>query len=89
MNHELESPSLIGRGVCQILNFLTSNPTPQQIATFSPTSEMQLRLRTLLERSKAEELTEQERLELDQYERIEHLVIMLKAGNLPYLNTTP
>ena len=85
----LQQPPLPAHIYRYILNFLTSNPTPQQIATFSPTPEMQSRLRTLLERSKVEELTEQERLELDEYERIEHLVIMLKAGKLPDLKTTP
>lgn len=71
-----------------ILNFLASNPTPQQIAAFSPTPEMQERLRTLLLRERSGELTTIERVELDEYEQIEHLVIMLKAGNLPNLTTT-
>ena len=71
-----------------ILNFLASNPTPQQIAAFGPTPEMQERLRTLLLRERSGELTTIERVELDEYEQIEHLVIMLKAGNLPNLTTT-
>jgi hypothetical protein len=50
---------------------------------------MQERLRTLRDRSKARELTSLERLELDEYERIEHLVIMLKADNLQDLTSTP
>jgi hypothetical protein len=50
---------------------------------------MQERLRTLLTRSKAGELTPAEQQELDEYEQIEHLVIMLKAGSLPYLTSTP
>lgn len=70
-----------------ILNFLASNPTPQQIAEFKPTPEMQDRLRTLLTRSKAGELTPIESQELNEYERIEHLIVMIKAGNLSYLTT--
>ena len=66
-----------------ILNFIASNPTPQQISDFRPTPEMQERLRTLLDRQ--ENLTPSEQAELDEYERIEHLVIMLKAGNLKNL----
>ncbi len=85
----LQQPALPAHIYRYILNFLTSNPTPQQIADFSPTPEMQERLRTLLERSKAGELTSLERLELDEYERIEHLVILLKAGNLQNLTSTP
>lgn len=44
---------------------------------------MQSRLHTLLNRSQADELTPSEKQELDEYERIEHLIILLKMGNLP------
>jgi hypothetical protein len=70
-----------------ILSFLTSNPTPEQIAAFSPTPEMLERLRTLLQRHKAGDITDIERQELDEYERIEHLIVTIKAGNLPYLQS--
>lgn len=83
----LQQPALSAHIYRYILNFLASNPTPEQIAAFVPTPEMQERLRTLLQRSKAGELTEAERLELDEYERIEHLVIMLKSGSLPYVTS--
>ena len=85
----LQQPPLSAQIYRYILNFLASNPTPEQITAFSPTPEMQSRLRVLLERSKAGELTTQERLELDEYEQIEHLVIMLKAGSLKYLKNSP
>lgn len=68
-----------------VLNFLTSQPTPEQIAAFRPTPEMQDRLRSLLARNQAGVLTPAEQQELDEYERIEHLMVMLKLGNLPYL----
>ena len=70
-----------------ILNFLTSQPTPEQIAAFRPTLEMQDRLRSLLARNQEGVLTPTERQELDEYERIEHLMVMLKLGNLPYLTS--
>lgn len=50
---------------------------------------MQERLATLLERNRADILTPNEQQELDEYERIEHLMVMIKSGNLPYLNPTP
>ena len=68
-----------------ILDFIASNPTPQQIAEFRPTPEMQDRLRSLLSRNKSGDLTPGEEAELDEYERIEHIMIMLKAGNFRYL----
>jgi hypothetical protein len=69
-----------------ILNFLASNPTSQQIAEFKPTPEMQDRLRTLLIQSKTGKLTPRELQELNEYERIEHLIVMIKTGNLAYLS---
>jgi hypothetical protein len=85
----LQQPALPAHIYRYILNFLATNPTPQQIIDFRPTLEMQERMRTLLIRSKAGELTPLEQQELDEYERIEHLVIMLKAGSLFYLTSTP
>lgn len=65
-----------------ILDFLASQPTPEQVAEFRPSSEMQERLSYLLAREQASELSADERQELDEYERIEHLMIMLKTGSL-------
>lgn len=84
----LEQPPLPARMYRYILDFLASKPTSEQILAFRPTSEMQQRLQTLLKRSKAGELTAIEQVELDEYERIEHLVVMLKAGNLANLTKT-
>lgn len=41
----LQQPALLAHIYRYILNFLASNPTPEQIAAFSPTPEMQERLR--------------------------------------------
>jgi hypothetical protein len=68
-----------------VLDFIASRPTPEEIATFRPTPEMRDRLRCLLDRNQAGTLTTTEQAELDEYERIEHLIVMLKIGNLPHL----
>jgi hypothetical protein len=76
-------PSILPAHVYRyILDFIASNPTPQQIADFRPTPEMQERLQLLLNRNKSGDLTPDEEAELDEYGRIEHIVMMLKAGNL-------
>jgi hypothetical protein len=72
-----------------ILDFIANEPTPQQIADFRPTLEMQERLQTLLSRSSEGKLTPAEQLELDEYERIEHIIILLKSGNLHNLTQQP
>ena len=63
-----------------ILDFIVSKPTPEEIIAFRPTPEMEERLKSLLERSKVGKITAAESKELDEYERIQHLMIMLKAG---------
>jgi hypothetical protein len=68
-----------------VLDFLASRPTPEQVATFGPTAEMVDRLRTLLGRESNGEITPAEKAELDEYERLEHLMVMIKSGNLLHL----
>jgi hypothetical protein len=84
----LQQPPLPARIYQYILAFVASLPTPEQILAFRPTPEMQTRLQTLLVRSKAGVITPSEQRELDEYERIEHLIVMLKAGSLPHLTRT-
>jgi len=81
----LQQPALPAHIYRYILDFLASQPTAEQLAAFGPTPEMTARLQTLLARQTAGDLTPAETAELDEYERIEHLIIMLKAGMLPYL----
>jgi len=69
----------------EILAFLAGNPTPAQIAAFGTTPEMRQRLETLIERERAGTLTAAEEAELAEFEQIEHLVVMIKAGALPFL----
>jgi len=83
----LQQPAVPAEIYRYILNFLASNPTPLEISQFQPTPQMQDRLRTLVTRAKAGELTPIELKELDEYERIEHLIVMIKSGNLAYLGT--
>ena len=46
---------------------------------------MQTRLKDLLNKSDSGQLNSIEQQELDEYERIEHLIVMLKTGSLSYL----
>ncbi len=83
----LRQPALPAHIYRYILDFLASQPTPERIAAFGPTPEMTERLKTLLAREAAGEITPAEQAEMDEYERIEHLMVMIKAGNLRYLTS--
>lgn len=81
----LQQPALPVHVYRYILDFLASQPTAEQLAALGPIPEMTERLQTLLARQATGDITPAEMTELDEYEHIEHLMIMLKAGTLPYL----
>lgn len=63
-----------------ILDFLVRNPSAEAIVHFGPTPEMTERLRALLDREASGEIAPAEMAELDEYERLEHLMILLKVN---------
>jgi hypothetical protein len=80
----LREPTLPAHGYRYVLDFLASRPTSEQVAAFGPTPEMVERLRTLLGREAGGEITPAEKAELDEYERLEHLMIVIKSGALQH-----
>ena len=71
-----------------ILEFLSSDPTPQAVVDFAPTPDMSRRASELLEKKRVGQLTTSESEELEEYARIDHLITMLKAHLLASLPTT-
>jgi hypothetical protein len=63
----------------EVLDFLVSTPTPQQIIAFHASEAAQLRLRYLLEANRNGTLTPDERAELDEAERMDTFIILLKT----------
>lgn len=82
----LRQPALPAHLYRYVLDFLASNPSAEQIASFAPTQAMTDRLRALLAREGANNMNSAEKAELDEYERLEHLMIMIKAGILRALS---
>jgi len=62
----------------EVLDFLSSTPTPQQIVAFAPSEALQVRARYLLDGNRAGLLTAEERAELDEFARMNHFMSMLK-----------
>jgi hypothetical protein len=67
------------RAYLEVLDFLTTQPSPQDILAFKVSPQTQERLSVLLHKNKENTLTEAEANELDAYEQLEHLMILLKA----------
>ena len=71
-----------GRPIHQeIIDFLTSGPTPEQIIDFKISESAQKRLEDLLDKNREAELTREERAEMDQYLQFSHAMILLKASS--------
>lgn len=63
----------------EVLDFLIKSPIPQDIVNFKVSQQAQTRLQILLDKNRESTLNEMEIAELDVYEQLEHLMILLKA----------
>ena len=67
------------QAVEEILDFLAAGTTAESIAAFRPSAEAQVRVQQLIERRHDGEITPAEDEELEEYLRLEHLMIVAKA----------
>jgi len=66
--------------VCdEILDFLAAGTTAESIARFRPSEEAQARVRELIDRRSEGTIAPAEDEELEEYLRLEHLMILAKA----------
>ena len=63
----------------EILDFLASAPTQEAIIAFRPSERLQARASELLDKNRAGKLTAEEQVELDEFQRMNHFMTMLKA----------
>lgn len=71
----------------EIVEFLATDPTPEEVLTYHVSARAQSRLQRLLTLNGAGLLSELEQRELDELEKIEHILIMLKAQLASSLST--
>jgi hypothetical protein len=69
----------------EVLDFLLSAPTPEQVAAFHASGTTQARVDYLLERNRSGVMSPEEKAELDEFMRVEHFVRMLKIRALQKL----
>lgn len=63
----------------EVIQFLLQNPTSQEVVDYHISAQAQTRLQRLLVLNESGMLSEDEQLELDELESLEHIVVMLKA----------
>lgn len=63
----------------EVIQFLSENPSLQEVLDYHVSDRAQARLQRLLALNEAGMLSELEQLEMDELQHIEHVVIMLKA----------
>ncbi len=71
----------------EVLDFLMTRPTPSEILAFKVSAEAQERLRSLLNKNQAGNLNTSEVAELDVYEQLEHLMILMKTRAIAAVNS--
>ncbi len=62
----------------EVYEFLLSSPTPEQVIAFRASTTTQERARQLLEANRSGTLTAGQEAELNEFERVNHFVSMLK-----------
>jgi hypothetical protein len=70
----------------EIADLLTSDASPEEIVAFRPSAEVQQRVRELLHKSSAGELSADDERELLQFEQAELFMRLVKARLLPRTN---
>lgn len=73
------APSLHNRVFEEMIDFLASGPSSEQIIAHKVSAPVQERLAELLEKNREERLTEAENAELDAFEYVDYFMSLLKA----------
>ena len=63
----------------EVVEFLAKNPSPEEVFDYHVSNEAQVHLQRLLALNEAGILSKTEQAELDELQRLEHAIIMLKA----------
>ncbi len=67
-------------GTAEVLEFLSTLPSPEEILALKPSQPVKERISSLVQKGKASALTPEEEEEWEQYQYLEHLVRMAKIS---------
>jgi hypothetical protein len=63
----------------EVLDFLASSPTAEQLVNYRPPTDLQQRLSELLDKNRRARLSEVEQAEMEEFRQIDHLLTLIKA----------
>ena len=63
----------------KLIDLLSQNPSPQKVLDYFISDKHQKRLNELLEMNREGKTTENHQSEMDEWEKLEHIAIMMKA----------
>jgi hypothetical protein len=75
----MANDATVDNPIDEVLDFLLSQPTPEQVIAMRASQTAQERLRYLLDGNRNNTLNDSERAELDAYVQLDNLVSRLKA----------
>jgi hypothetical protein len=73
------------KGYDEIIDFLARGSSPNEVLAFQPSEETTDRVRYLLDRNAADELTQEESEELEFLGEVEHFMQLIKARPRTYV----
>ncbi|AFZ55702.1 hypothetical protein H6G54_21815 [Anabaena cylindrica FACHB-243] len=71
----------------EIVDFIAAGTTPQSVINFHLSETAQNRLEDLIDGAKNNQLTKEEKRELDHFLTLEHIMTLAKAKAYKYMNT--
>jgi len=83
----MPAPKVIHPAFEEMIDFLASGSTPEQIVAFKISPSAQAHLEELLDKNREDGLTDDEAAELDVYEQINFVLLLLKARARPALSS--
>lgn len=63
----------------EITDFLSGNPTPEEILAFKPSEALAQHALSLLERNRKNQLSPEEHAEMEEFMKMDHFMTLLKA----------
>lgn len=84
----MSAPTFMTRAYEEIIDFIAAGTTPESLINFRPLEIVKERVTELIFREKTDNLSDDEKAELDHYLMLEHLLRLAKARAYQYVSAS-